>query len=161
VLAGALGGIYVAGGVTLLGQLPRLALTLILVGLLQTACAAGAHRGGRFALGVTVLLNALLVACWLLSRTAGLSLGGGPRQPVGVLDALCAADSILILGLALCARAPGEPRRWWGALCQASILLAVLSVSALLGGHTHTARAAALHALRGGAPQTHLYCRLL
>jgi hypothetical protein len=151
VLAGALGGVYVASGASLLGRLTASGLLLIAVGLAEAALGAAGRRFGRSALWVAATLNALLFIQWGLDRTVG-------AQPIGVLDGLCAADAMVIATLAyLCARAPRA-----GLLSQPAILLAVLTVSALLGGHTHTA-AAATTSWPGGAGGAggHLYCRLL
>ncbi len=172
-LAGALGGVYVASGVTLLGRLPAMAGALIAIGVLQALWSTAAYRGSRSALVVGLLTNILLALTWALSRMVGLSPGGGGgRLPVGVLDSLCAADSLVIVALTLGAwlrtrssQAPAaepesQPRRLRaGAASQLAILLAVLTVSALLGGHTHTAQAKGAGASSPG--HLHFYCRLL
>jgi hypothetical protein len=163
-LTGALGGVYVAAGITLFGGLFGMAAFLVGVGICQAIWGTAAHRGSRRALVVGALGNALLVAAWVASRTVGLSPGGGGRLPVGILDALCAADSLVIVVLAtsslLRARRVRAGSRRPAISSQLAILLGVLTVSALLGGHTHTAQAQG-PAWSSGPSHLHLYCRLL
>jgi hypothetical protein len=105
-------------------------------------------------------LNLLLVGVWVLSRTSGLPLGlAGPR-PVGVIDALCAGGSLVLVALALALRA-GSGRwadRIGAGACQIGITIAVASVAALTGGHTHGNPGSSA---RGGAAPAHYFCRLL
>lgn len=87
------------------------------------------------------------------------------HDPGGVLDSLCAVDSVAIAVAAvalLLARGRPAPARMSALLVHLPILLAVASLSALLGGHTH-ARAAGGHAAGSpaGANPPSFYCRLL
>jgi len=162
VLAGALGGVYVVAGLTLVGRIASMGIALSAIGLSQGAWAAWARQSRHRACALGALLNAVLIAVWLSSRTVGLSLGGGGRQPIGVLDTLCAIDSALIVLLAGSAARRSPPRffaRRSTSLSELAVLLAVLTVSALLGGHTHTAQAAQPGWSHGS--HVHLYCRLL
>ena len=50
-LAGSLGGVYVAAGLTLLGRLSEMGIALVAIGLLQGAWAGASRRGWRRACG--------------------------------------------------------------------------------------------------------------
>ncbi len=162
VLAGALGGVYVVAGATLVGRVSTLGLVLVGIGLAQASCGAAVHRGSRAALGVVAAGNVALAGVWLLSRTVGF--WGGGVQPVGILDALSAVDSVVLVALAVAAllaarRGPSRRVPGTGSMAQVAVLLAVLTLSALLGGHTHTAQAHVVFGQPAGL--LHLYCRLL
>jgi hypothetical protein len=160
ILAGSLGGVYCAAGATLLGRLSILAAVLSAIGLAQAGWVTFAYRGSRRAVLIGCALNAILATTWLVSRTTGLPFGGG-RQPLGLLDAFCAFDSavIAVIAASIWSGVAQRPSAWTGRLSHVAVLLAVLTVSALLGGHTHTAARGAT--LPGVHQSLHLYCRLL
>ena len=162
-LTGALGGVYVVAGFTLPANLRDLTVALIAIGLVQAAWGTAAYRGSRIALGVGAVGNLMLATVWVLSRTVGLPFGAGAIQPVGILDALCAADSLVIVvvacGALMRAGAATRLRFPTAPLSQFAILMAVLTISALLGGHTHTPQAREVPGQAG--PHLHFYCRLL
>jgi len=144
-----LGAIQAISGASLLERLPAQGAMLLAVALMQAAWLTGLRRGRGGAVAGAVL-NGLLVVVWATTRT---------RQPVGVLDALCAADALAIVTVALALGRPhGGAARVVGAFSQAAIVLAVVSLAAFAGGHTHRDRAAASGT---SSPPTHLYCRLL
>ena len=159
-LAGALSCVYAISGATAIGQAPAAGALLLAVAVLQAGwLLALRQRPGR-ALLLGSALNVLLVAIWALSRTRGLPIGDGAQQPVGLVDALCAADAAAIAVLAWRLNRPLGRRiaRAAPLLSQWAIVLAVSSLGALAGGHTHGQRVAGDGSARG---QVHIYCRLL
>jgi hypothetical protein len=146
----------VASASELVGKLTGVALVLVAVGVLQASSAIAIRRGTPRALTGTVILNALLIVAWALSRAGGLH-GGGGGQPIGLLDTLCVTASLTIGVLAgALALAPARLAHWRAvtAAPHVAILLAVASLSALAAGHTHSG------ASKPGVTP-HLYCRLL
>jgi hypothetical protein len=161
VLAAALAGIYAISAVTVAGRAPATAAVLMAVAALEASWLVWARHLSRAALSVGMGLDLLLVALWVLSRVRGLPVGGHGPQPVGVVDALCALDAAALASLSWTLGGPGGRRlEPFGApLSHVAILLAAVSLAVLVGGHTHTARAA-------GPASPHVqshafYCRLL
>ncbi len=149
-LGAALAAIQATSGVTLLDVLPGQAAVLLAASLLQAVWLIGMRRRWSGTLAGGVALNMLLIAVWAVART---------RHPVGVLDALCAADSLAIVLVALTLARPRSGSRAGAVLSQGAILLAVVSLAAAAGGHTHGDRPAGSAGSSVGTG--HFYCRLL
>jgi len=161
VLGGGLAFVYATSAVTLLSRLPRTGAVLACVAALQV-CWLWLLRERRAApLVIGSTLNLALAAVWLASRTTGLPSGTSPAQPIGLLDTLCAIDSLLIAAIALGLSMSTGWRRVLlsSPLNQCAIVLTAASLSALAGGHGH------YQASRGAAADAsthHTYlCRLL
>jgi len=159
-LAATLGGIYAIGAATAATATPR---STGLVALQGTVALAQLAYAAVLALGVPspalrrlgAAAQLALVALWVVSRTAGL---GGPRLPVGVLDAVCAADEVLLAACALAALAPRRDRATSMLRCQLAAMLAGMTLFALGAAH----HAAATHGrFFGGVPGAHYFCRPL
>jgi hypothetical protein len=86
----------------------------IVAGFVQLGLAAGLlARPARWMLQLTVLANAVFVAVWVVSRTAGLPFGAHPGHPetAGFVDLTCVAFEIaLVLGAAAALVAPRGAR---------------------------------------------------
>jgi hypothetical protein len=165
VLGGALAGVYLIAAGQLIGHHTATAMPALGIGLVQAVWSARVLTGTSRALLAGAVVNLLLVGAWTISHTFGLT---GSPQPVGVLDAFCAADSVAIAllagGLALAPRRLARARI--GVLrVHLPILLAAASLSVLAGGHTHSSHSTEAGTVKSGtgagatAPQ--LYCRLL
>ena len=150
VLAAALAAIYGISAVTLAGRAPATAGVLIGVAAVEVGWLVLVRTLRRATLQAGVVINLLLVAVWVLSRMRG--------QSVGVLDTLCALDAATLACVSW--MLAGRRLESFGApLSHLAILLAAVSLTALAGGHTHTARAAGPPSLR--LEQHTFYCRLL
>lgn len=160
-LGAGLAAIYAIDAATVFGSTPIAGGVLLAIAAMQ-ACWLRAARGLHpAALVAAAALNSALVTLWLVSRTVGLPIGASGAQPVGVLDSLCAADSVAVVLLAASlAAAPARLLANATAVAQkASILLAVASLSALTGAaHAQStpARAGAVHGV-----ERHFFCQLL
>jgi hypothetical protein len=161
-LTAALTSIYTLDAAAVIGTLPGDAGVLLGIAALQAAWLYAARRGRRCALIAGVVLNASLVVLWLFSRTVGLPVGPGGAQPVGVLDTLCALDSVLIVALAIgLAAVPKRPSRRLALARPLAVVFAVGSLSAL---HVHTSAlvaGVAATASGGAGGHYHLFCQLL
>jgi hypothetical protein len=165
VLGAVVACIYALDAAQVAAAQPLLAGVLLGIGMAEAVWViAAARRGGRGPLAAGAAFNALLAGLWVLSRTVGLPVGSGKPLPVGVLDALCAIDTVAVAALAV-ALIGG----WSGAsfgrggsrLRIAAVVLATVSLAAL---HVHPAvgaggpeRTADGHA----APRYHFVCQLL
>lgn len=157
-LTAALACIYAISGASMVGRSPGTGVALVMVAGVQAGWLALADIRGRLLMAGT-LLNLALVAIWVLSRAVGVpGLPGGP-QPVGVLDALCAFDSLVVASLASALRDRPSHRstRLLQPLTHCGIVLSVASLSAFAGGHTQHAD---VGSPASAGPHTY-YCRLL
>jgi hypothetical protein len=147
--------VYAVSGATLLTRVPWTGGALLAVAALQAGWLPGRDDSRlRAAGGFT--LNICLAGLWVLSRASGLPFAPGGPQPVGVLDAIAAADSLTLALLALGAGFRSAPGRLLQpVLTHAAILLSVATLASLAGGHTHAPAAAS-----GAAAARALYCRL-
>jgi hypothetical protein len=160
-LGAGLACIYAIDAATVFGSTPIAGAVLVAIAAMQ-ACWLRAARALRpRALIASAALNLALTAVWLLSRTVGLPVGSSGPQPVGLLDALCAADSIAVVVLATSLM--GTPARLasraTALLQKGSIVLAVASLSSLsAAAHAQSspARAGAVHGV-----ERHYFCQLL
>jgi len=157
-LAATLAGIYAIGAATTVPTSPALAAVQGAVALAQLAFAAfvavGSPRPIARRLGAAGQIA--LVGLWVVSRTIGL---GGPRLPVGILDAACVADELLLAACVLYAAGPRRARTGTSMLrCQLAAMLAGMTVFALGAAH----HAAVSHGrFFGGRPGAHYFCRPL
>ncbi len=117
----------------------------------------------RLLLGAGANLSLVLIACWTLTRTTGLSLLGGAVEPIGFKDGIAVLLEVAVLvGVALLALLPAEGRallvpagRYAGG---ASFLaVAALTVTALVfapahpgGGHAGAEEASGHHGEANG-----------
>ena len=102
------------------------------------AALAPRRRDGRL-LWIGFAGNLLVVALWLVSRTAGLPFGPEPGEvePVGAPDAVASAlEAVAALGCVLALARAGRPagrERW--ALAAAAVAATAYGVAAVGGGH--------------------------
>jgi hypothetical protein len=103
----------------------------------------------------------LLVAFWIVSRTAGLP--GQGVLPIGELDVLCVVDELVAATIALrlgSGRLPLSPGRAL-ALIQVAVVVAGVTLYAWGGAHSHGATASAGVPGSRAGEQLHFFCRLL
>ena len=151
---------YAFEGVTALGQAPALASSFVAIAVALALCLAraGGHTG-RLLAG---LLGLALAAIWLLSRTVGLPTAPAWQpQPVGLLDSVCALDSLIVgvLGVVVCERQWLPARALRTPLTHTGLLLAIASLAVLASGHSHGSALAAGRAT--GVAHYVLFCHLL
>ncbi|MHB8694616.1 MAG: hypothetical protein ACYDHH_25540 [Solirubrobacteraceae bacterium] len=148
VVGAALAAAYAIQAAGAIDHAPALGVLFLVIAVLQAAGVAGSnHRGARLA---AAGLNLMLAAAWLLSRTAGGPLGsGGAPLPIGVLDSICALDSLVVVALALLlSAAPGSlPGTLRTRLTHFAIVLAVISLALASSGHAHAATAIRAHGI--------------
>jgi hypothetical protein len=160
-LAGTLATVYGIAALTLPGPWRALTMVLVAVAAIQALLALAGGRLPAPALALAGAADAALLAAWVVTRTRGL--------PVGALDSLCALDAALAALLAVSLARGGAQRT--GPAVQVALLLAVVTLSLQLGGHTHATdargpwsqveRLTGGVAEGGGAGGEHFLCRLL
>lgn len=165
-LAAVLACIYALEAANVIGIAPVQGGVLVGIAVLQAAWLIAVRSLRRDALLIGVVLNVLLVGLWVLSRTAGLpGVAGGP-QPVGLLDAMCACDSIALIVLTIAlfrVLGRGRPPRLAVQPLICAVVLAVGSLSAL---HAHgtagpgSLTAGVAHGATAGE-RYHFFCQLL
>jgi Na+-transporting methylmalonyl-CoA/oxaloacetate decarboxylase gamma subunit len=135
-LSWAAGLIHVAAAVTHLDEYALYAIFFEALAVVQFGWGVALYRSpSRRLLVFGAVLSVLVVALWVVSRTAGLPIGPEPWRPeaVGALDALASADEALLAALTA-ARLRGSGRPLGHA---AALGLILLSSLALAGGPVH------------------------
>jgi len=145
VLAGALAAVYLLSAVTMPAGHGAVAAGEGAIAALQLAWIAlvsvRGHRGWTF--GAGIVLQFILTALWIVTRTVGLP--GIGRLPVGEFDLLCALDALMVA--ALCWRcAP------WAGAVTARVRLGVCQLAVILAACTLYMSMASMMAMAGTSP---------
>jgi hypothetical protein len=137
-LAWAAGLIHVAAAISHLDEYALYAVFFEVLAMAQFAWGYAVYRAPTpRLLTVGAIASVLVVALWIVSRTAGMPIGSEPWRPeaVGPLDALASADElILALLVAMRLRGPGRSLAHGAAVCV--ILLSSLALTSG-AGHVH------------------------
>ena len=140
-LAWAAGLIHVLAAVQHVSEYVPFAVFFELLALAQFGWGVAIYRSAsRRLLALGAAASLLVVAVWVVSRTAGVPLGPAPwtPEPVGLLDTVASADELVLALLVLFQLRPwnGRAARAVGVFAAgAGLCLILLSSLSLMGGH--------------------------